>query len=258
MKSDPLISCLCITKYRTRFLKRAIDCFLHQSYLNKELIIVYPEEDKETEFFIMANQHPLIRSVKVKDTSKKSLGRLRNMSIDTADGEFFCVWDDDDWYHKDRLQFQMNAIRLHKKEACGLAFWLMYDAVKNDAYFSTPMILPGSILCAKSVINEQVCYGDINRGEDLEFSSLLIGRNYLCPLIMPSLYIYVYNGNNTWDKGHFNRLFSPFLRLSVEAGELIGNVLSSKYDQDESSDLMLSQQLLQEFNFFHLQMPVQV
>jgi len=122
MKSDPLISCLCITKYRTRFLKRAIDCFLHQSYLNKELIIVYPEEDKETEFFIMANQHPLIRSVKVKDTSKKSLGRLRNMSIDTADGEFFCVWDDDDWYHKDRLQFQMNAIRLHKKEACGLAF----------------------------------------------------------------------------------------------------------------------------------------
>lgn len=255
MEKEPLISCVCVTKNRANLLRRSIDCFLHQTYSNKELVIIFQDDDAETKSLVNSLGNQMIRGVEVSSSPQKSLGELRNISIAESRGEYFCNWDDDDWHHKERLRFQMNAIRLYKKNANALVFWLMFDTKTNKAYLSAPATLPGSILCKKEIISECLQYPGIERGEDLVFYNLLVGQNQLCPVVMPSLYIYIYNGNNTWDRGHFERLFAPSQELSPNVSQLIKDVVELKYDINESSELLFNQDVLEDLNLFHAEIP---
>src|SRR5688572_18686998 len=95
----PLISCLCITERRVHFLKGAVSCFLSQTYPNKELVVVHKEDDHDTLDYITSLNNQTIRSVAIPPGQHKTLGERRNFSIMAAEGEYFCQWDDDDWYH---------------------------------------------------------------------------------------------------------------------------------------------------------------
>ena len=48
----PLISCLCVTRARVPLLKRAVACFHAQTYPQKELVLLYEHDDRETAAFI--------------------------------------------------------------------------------------------------------------------------------------------------------------------------------------------------------------
>src|SRR6185503_6214400 len=200
MKDKPLISCLCVTRKRIKSLKRAVDCFVHQTYPNKELLILFEDDDPETKEFSLTLNNQHIRCIEVAANPKLTLGELRNISIKESKGEYFCQWDDDDWYHCERLSFQMNILEISKKKASALAYWLMYDTVKKEAYFSFPTAWAGSLLCKKEITNDAILYPSLSKGEDLHLLLALIQKNYLIPLIAPSLYIYTNSGNNTWER----------------------------------------------------------
>ena len=53
--SLPLISCICITRNRPGYLSKAIVCFKQQTYPNKELVILYEEDDLLTAAFFAAS-----------------------------------------------------------------------------------------------------------------------------------------------------------------------------------------------------------
>jgi len=44
----PVISCICVTRKKPALLERAVRCFLIQSYQQKELVIVYEDDDQVT------------------------------------------------------------------------------------------------------------------------------------------------------------------------------------------------------------------
>lgn len=46
--TPPLVSCLCVTRHKPQKLRRAVACFIAQSYPNKELVIVYETDDRAT------------------------------------------------------------------------------------------------------------------------------------------------------------------------------------------------------------------
>src|SRR5258705_7030930 len=96
----PLVSCLCITKNDLGQLRRSVRCFSAQSYANKELVIVHEGLRPEVTDWLGRLKNANFRIVPVSTRPKKSLGELRNISIAHATGEYFCQWDDDDWYHK--------------------------------------------------------------------------------------------------------------------------------------------------------------
>lgn len=117
-------------------LRRAVSCFLTQSYPNRELLVVYEADDPATRDYLSALNQPAIRSVEVGVSPKLSLGALRNISIQSSRGHFVAQWDEDDWYGPTRLADQIDAIRQSGLQGCVLSRWLMYDMLTATAYIS--------------------------------------------------------------------------------------------------------------------------
>ncbi len=249
-ENEPLISCLCITRNKIEYLKRAVACFRGQTYPNKELVIVYEDDDANTVEIAESLRSDDILLVELGASPKLTLGELRNISVEACRGTYFCQWDDDDWYHNQRLEVQMEACRQSCKPANILVNWLMYDLTKHEAYFSFHNMWDGSILCRKDVFKE-FKYPSLSKGEDSQFLLKLFYANYLYPVVKPSLYIYVYHGRNTWDREHFAKMFLRSQKLAPGTGQLLREILENQYSTSEASRLLLSPDLLKEIDYFH-------
>ena len=238
--SLPLISCICVSRKKPALLKRAIACFNAQSYPAKELIIVYENDDPETEAFVENEQIAIqnnIRIEKVSAVPKISLGELRNTGIHAARGEFICQWDDDDWYHVDRLSSQYLLV----KDARGgsiLTRWIVYNSIEKKAFVSKRRLWEGSILCSKDILQLKP-YEPKHLGEDTATIDYLDSQNYLHLIEdRPELYIYVYHGSNTWNLNHWHRIFASSTPLSDNDSLEIEAILNGDYPNYESSGML--------------------
>lgn len=185
------VSCLMVTgkHYNRRFLAQiAVDCFLKQTYQNRELIII-----NTSPFPWFLNCHESIKEFMYKDAS---LGFLRNQSLELATGDLLLQWDDDDYYSPDRIRFQ---VENHKQ---GLATILKkqyrIDLQTGEAGILDASNWPmggivGTILHDRSPIR----YPEIPRREDSYFI-----RNFQPnPLDNPpEIYARLFHGGNTWDR----------------------------------------------------------
>jgi glycosyltransferase involved in cell wall biosynthesis len=248
--SSPLISCLCVTNKRPHFLKRAIACFSGQSYPQKEMIIVCPEDDRGALDYISSLKNEQLIPVTVPAGHQLTLGELRNISLEHSNGEYFCQWDDDDWSHRDRLRIQFNNLAANQHPVTMLTNVLMYDAASGQAYFSHFRLWDQTIM-GTTALRGRVQYQSLERSEDREFSHLLLAESKIYPTVSHNSYIYVYHGSNTWDKDHFNWLFGQAQPLSAGLSQLIGDILDGKYSVTEASELLGLEDLLQEINYFY-------
>jgi glycosyltransferase involved in cell wall biosynthesis len=246
----PLISCLCVTNKRVHFLKRAINCFLGQSYPGKEMIIVCPEDDRDTLGCIADLKNEQLVPVTVPAGHQFTLGELRNISLEHCNGEYFCQWDDDDWSHRDRLGIQLNNLTRNRYPVTMLTNVLMYDAANAQAYFSHFRLWDQTLMGSTS-LRGQLKYRALEKSEDREFSQLLMVESKIYPTVAHNLYIYLYHGNNTWDQEHFNWLFGHAQPLSNPVSEMLRDILNDKYSLSEASDMLESEDLLREINYFH-------
>lgn len=249
METYPLISCLCVSHNSIKQLQHAVDCFEAQTYPNKELMVLYESDNAAVRQF--AEQYPSgqVYFLEVPAEPKLTLGELRNISVDKCNGEYFCQWDDDDWYASNRLQVQMEALRQSCKPACMLLYWLMYDCVNKVAYLSPFRLWEGSILCKKSIITPLCNYASLEKGEDTILLGHLLDNSIIYPIINPTVYIYVFHGNNTWDHGHFNVYYKRGKQLSEEASRLVGDIVDGQYSVAESTALLKKASFMQEIDF---------
>jgi hypothetical protein len=238
MSQVPLISCLCVTRGKADLLSRAVKCFQAQSYANKELLLVYENDDTATGAYVNELIDPRVSRVEVPSYLKMSLGQLRNLAVEKCGGEYFCQWDDDDWYHCRRLEFQMDVIQESQMKASIMIYWLVYNMVKKEAYVSGRRLWEGSILCNKSLTSKEVKYDDSKKGEDTNLIKNLFARGRVFPIIMPKLYIYVYHGKNVWEYAHWQKIFAASRKLSETASKLIYEILIGKFTVEEGSNLL--------------------
>jgi glycosyltransferase involved in cell wall biosynthesis len=235
---------------------KAIDCFRHQTYPNKELVILFQDDDQETRQLIDSLTDRCIRSIEVKENEKLSLGAKRNLCASHSNGEYFCIWDDDDWYHADRLQVQMEAIQQHNREASVIVNIILYDATASQAYLSMLWPWEGTLLCKKSIFDQLQRYREINKGEDSFLLSDLVINNHIYPVNNPLLYIYVYNGQNTWDYNHFRTFFAKSQKLSPGISATIEKALDARCSPAEASGLLSDPDLFRDINYLHWAIPV--
>ena len=232
MRMDRLlssISCLCVTHGKAEMLKRAINCFRGQQYPNKQLIVVYETNDTTTERFLKSeirtdDQIKLMPEPVL--PAKKTLGELRNLSVEFADGEYVCQWDDDDWYDPERLSIQMERLQVSGKPACILSRWIVFDATTGQAYLSNRRLWEGSIMCRRDLLMQNP-YPVLPKGEDTQVVRMLYERNMLEIIDdEPELYVYVYHGKNTWEKEHFHQIFECSTILNQSYTSQIANLFS--------------------------------
>ncbi|PWG80207.1 glycosyltransferase family 2 protein [Pararcticibacter amylolyticus] len=206
--NEPLISCICITNRRPLLLQRAIACFESQTYPNRELVVSYPADDEQTrDLMEKIAQISDINLVLIERAETERLGMARNNAIRYANGKYVCMWDDDDWYHQDRIRLQYETLKDSPFKACILFNILLFDALSAEAFLSPFHLWEGTLLSEKEVLMDQM-YLDVNKGEDTAVVFNLHKNNLLYHLNDQSfLYVYIYHGENTWQESHFNSYF---------------------------------------------------
>lgn len=238
IENNPLkISCLCITRNRVPLLKKSILLFENQTYPNKELVIVYLSIDDATKAFLASLNSKFIKSVEVTYDTELTLGDLRNISIAEASGDYVCTWDDDDWFHPERLRIQIQGIIDSGKKASVFLNILMLNNVTQEAYISNRWLWEASMLCSRRFILENdLVYPSINKREDTYFMKKINSPEIITPLRNPKMYIYCYTGMNTCNEAHFQKLFSFAKKLSASNAELIARI----YNQNAPSDTLVT------------------
>src|SRR5699024_6036024 len=144
----PKVSCLMVTADRKQLMRRSVRCFQNQTYPNKELIVIDDGKQDLDELLDPLPSHQL-SYVKLASCPENNLGKLRNRSLKEANGDFLIQWDDDDWYHPERIAIQ-SRILMEGYDACCLSEALMHlDAApfqQHPFIGSLPKGIPGSIM----------------------------------------------------------------------------------------------------------------
>ena len=201
--NGPRISCVMVTANRAAIARRAVRCFIDQSWSNRELVIV---DDGAEDYAPILSAIPADRLIyhRIEKSPDNNLGKLRNLSLDLARGDLVAQWDDDDWYHPDRLKRQAGALT-GGKQACVLAATLMH--LDAPEWLDRPYIgslnpgVPGTILHRA---DSTARYPEERRGEDTVFLDHW-PREQLAVVDAPHLFLRAFHGSNTWERAHFER-----------------------------------------------------
>ena len=209
--TDPvLVSCLMVTRGDPHRVRHSIRGFLQQSIESKELIIVTDIHPQSLVMICSEYAYENIRWIFVEPTRRLSLGELRNLSIDSASGQYIAQWDDDDLYDPSRLEHQIQTIKNSKSTACMLSRWTVWWPNKKRLFISQSRPWEGSLVCTRSAMPR---YPAISKGEDTELIRELKSNFKVVFLDAPRLYIYVIHGANTWHDTHFEGIYK---RASVD------------------------------------------
>lgn len=200
MSDNALVSCLCVTNNRVSLLRRAVDCYLNQTYRSRELIIAYNADDHATSRYLETVSETSIRAFKLPATSEVSLGSMRNLAVEAAHGHYVAIWDDDDWHGPTRVAAQVNAIQESGKPNCVLSCVILYDSLQQKAYYSERRCWEGTLVGLRSKLPS---YKQVNRAEDTPVITKLYKDEQLVFVEAPDAYIYVYHGGNTVDQEHW-------------------------------------------------------
>jgi glycosyltransferase involved in cell wall biosynthesis/mannosyltransferase OCH1-like enzyme len=199
--SHPKISCLMVTKNRAHLAKRAIFCFLQQTYPNKELVIIDDGENNDLAEFMRQFPEPQICYYRL-PSAQLSLGELRNTSVAKATGAYLAQWDDDDLSDPSRLEVQMHVIQSFRVDGCLLdSLYVWWPQLQRLAK-SFRRTWEGTLICRKDIFPS---YPSVRRGEDTEVVDPLIQNYRIAALTRPELYLYCFHQNNTWELKHFDR-----------------------------------------------------
>lgn len=218
----PKISCVLVTTGRIEMVRKAIDCFVSQTYKLKELVVVSQGTDEQNAQ--IKNMASFEGCIFIEAPQRLSLGAMRNLSVELSTGPIICQWDDDDYYHPNRLTTQYKHLRgnavaslytQHLKlfKERGVMYWVDYkrgtddylQVIKNSPY---KRFLTGSVMFRKDCFYEYKNFlypesGDqSDREEDLNVLQKLMRLGRVEEVNAGYQYVYVYHGNNTYELKH--------------------------------------------------------
>lgn len=203
--TQPLVSCLMVTRDRAAIARRALRCFARQTWQNTELVIV---DDGDRDYGPVIDElgdEVRVRYHRIDSQPDRYLGGLRNLSLDLAEGEYCIQWDDDEWYHPTRIERQMKALEEQGLEACVLKWTLMHldraDMADHLYRADVGNGTPGTILHRRTSAR----YPNLPRAEDSVFLQDLSRQMRVGIVDGPHSHLFIrcFHGNNTWDADHF-------------------------------------------------------
>jgi len=163
-----------LTWRRPEWVPRSIQCFLSQTYANRELLIVEDGEDSSRGLVPDDNR---IRYVHL--GGKMSIGNKRNAANSLARGEIICHWDDDDWSAPGRVAEQVQALLVNPNAmVAGYSAMPFQDVQTGEirVYSGERDYCVGTSLCYWKRWWAHVKFLNVNVGEDNNFVFASAGR----------------------------------------------------------------------------------
>lgn len=200
----PLVSCLMVTRGNLFPARFALDCFLRQTYVPRELVVVCDAPGTPIEEYCRSLQDARIRFV-YPPAPDQRLGELRNLSVQAAHGEWVCQWDDDDLYHRRRLEAGMAVALTTQAQALFLSRWLLWSPLERRVALSGQREWEGSMITRKDIVPS---YPALGRGEDTVVAHTILARERVVLLDAPWLYSYIQTGLNTWAGPHMQAIWN--------------------------------------------------
>jgi len=159
-----LVSAIMPTRGRPQYAAAAVQCFLSQTWKEKELVIV---DDDDCPSFPSGLDMPSVQYVRLKE--RLSIGAKRNLACSRARGDVVVHWDDDDWSAVDRIEDQVGRLTEQKVSITGYSSmrflnsetgdWWRYNGVPNYYAVGT------SLMYTREFWRENP-FPDENLGED--------------------------------------------------------------------------------------------
>lgn len=171
----------------------AIECFLQQTHPQRQLVIVNHSDEP----FGLDDRR--IKELLVQ--RPPTLGELRNIGLDAADGDLIVTWDDDDWHAPERIAVQVDGWRA-TGGAVILGCYLACDVLTGEAYVRSCRHYSCGGCCGVILFpRTDFRYPPLDKGEDTEFAKSFAGIGRLTVLENdPLLYFRTYHGTNTWSR----------------------------------------------------------
>jgi glycosyltransferase involved in cell wall biosynthesis len=228
--ANMLISCLMVTTAAPRrlpYAEAAMTALRRQTHRRHELILVLPSGMEDARRRLVGHAAAIgLQDVRVLDAAPElSLGAGRNLGFANAAGEVICQWDDDDFYHPDRLKRQLALLIEGGHAAVYLRdvmqyfpvsqqlFWTNWQATEDGGHAGTLMVRRATpVRYPEDGANSRL-------GEDSQVARWLRARGMAGYLASQAhLFVYVSHGFNAWDDGH-HRLLAD--RLAISRGLLL-------------------------------------
>ncbi|MEX2264217.1 MAG: glycosyltransferase family 2 protein [Bryobacteraceae bacterium] len=188
-----LVSCILPTRDRPGFFRQAVRCFLRQSYVNSELVVVDDGEEPVGQLF-----QPTDRIVYVRLNRPASLGTKMNIGIARARGSVLQKMDDDDYYHPEFLETAVSHLAEGDRNIVAWDCFLVLFAGEREARFSGHGWASGGTLCFSRRLWERAPFRDAPRSVDRWF---LTDHEYrITPVCAAERYLVVRHGRNTWTR----------------------------------------------------------
>jgi glycosyltransferase involved in cell wall biosynthesis len=209
-RSAPLVSCIMPTYNRRDFIPVALECFLAQDYINRELLVVDDGEDAVGD---LLEGQPGVRYLRLKE--RTSIGIKRNIACGVARGEVILHWDDDDWFGRQRLSRQVEPILCREADITGLMCDCVLLLPSGECWALTPELhrsmfvgnVHGATLAFRRALwLKNLRYPDVSLAEDADFLRGALARGMrLKRLRNGGLFIHVRHGRNArrFEAGRF-------------------------------------------------------
>lgn len=168
--SRPLISAVMLTADRPHLIGMALNCFLRQTYPNRELII-YDSGVTPVEI------PPMPGLIRVVRGPEARIGTLRNRANARTSGQLIAHWDDDDFSVPGRLEDQYELLATHDADIVGYRsiyfredrgtnsprYWLYSGDIDIEYAMETTMLYKRSVWETRQ-------FPDIHRSEGYPFA----------------------------------------------------------------------------------------
>lgn len=200
------VSCLIVTADRRMLLKRSLYSYKNQTHTNKEAVIVdsgkEPVEDLLTDLDLEE-----VKYIRVEPSPENVLGELRNLSLKNATGDFLTCWDDDDWFHPERIELELSVLKKGFDACCltGNLFHINTEKFVNHPFRGAlPNGSPSSIMHRR---NDTIRYPSLNIDEDTVYLNRWRKQKKYKALGLSYSYLFVrvFHGSNVSGKKHFLR-----------------------------------------------------
>ena len=151
----PSVSVIIPTYNYGRFIERAVNSVLSQSYQDYEIIIIDDGSTDDTKNRVVVKYHDE-RIIYIRHDMNRGPSAARNTGIKSSKGEFIAFLDSDDEWEPDKLYHQINLFRNASSDIgcvyCGARNINMMTMAKTDFY---PPILP-----SRHLVLQKQFYGE--------------------------------------------------------------------------------------------------